>query len=87
MYPEVCISTCALMEGPLPMRLELFLRTHDGWEQCFDNCTKEIRIKFLAKDTFKAFLIEFAESKRGQTMPINDAIKALSPTMKFIKES
>ena len=73
-YAEIRINREAFVyDTLLRIRLRQFLEANRGWSKQEDFNTLETIIQFISPETFKQFLIEFAESDKEQAMTKHEA--------------
>lgn len=82
-YQEIEISHSAMI-SMTPMKLselDLFFKTHSGWEMFDHDYTGSRIIRFTSPESFKQFFVQFAESKVGHALPIRESIDELQKVL------
>ena len=65
----------------LALRLKVFFHHHEGWEM-FDRYYNDSKvILFSDTETFKQFLIEFAETRHGHALNKTEALEELKKVL------
>lgn len=74
---RICKEVMMMRDPSLSIKLDQFFHYYKGWEMMDDFHTLERIIVFTSPETFKQFLIEFAESDTGRAMTKGEAIEHL----------
>lgn len=76
---EIEITQQALngMPQDLIFELETFFHSHSGWEMWDKDYDASKIIRFTEPQTFKYFLVQFAEARKSHALTKEDAIKEL----------